>query len=155
MNNHFLVETIWVICTYGIRYFAYGLAISFLLVIFSSIFSRLVPRLVFLGAAILVLWGAMFVGAEVGYSAWQSIPDPPNEAFSDTGPIFFLLAGWLPSLALLGPMHLVLYLVPRLCWQVLAPKAPVHKIDTSQSINTAARPPDDGNPYQSPGGPQG
>ena len=126
MNNHFLLETIWVIGTFGIRYFAYGCAISFPLLIFSSICSRLVLRLAFLGAAILVLWIAMFVGAEVGYNAWQGIPNPPGEAFSDTGPIFFLLAGWLPSLALLGPLHLVL----RFCWQVLAPQTPAQQFDT-------------------------
>jgi hypothetical protein len=148
MNNHFLLETIWVICSYGIRYFAWGLAISFLLLIFSSICSRLVLRLAFLGTAILVLWIAMFVGAEVGYNDWQGIPNPPDEAFSDTGPIFFLLAGWLPSLALLVPIHLAL----RFCWQVLAPKTSAQQLDTSQPINTVDRPPDDGNPYQSPGG---
>ena len=68
MDNHFLLETIWVIYAFGIQIFAYGFAISFLLLIFSSIWSRLTPRLAFVGAAILVLWIAMFVGAEVGYN---------------------------------------------------------------------------------------
>jgi hypothetical protein len=151
VNNHFLVETVWVLCTYGIKYFAWGLAISFLILIFGSSRARLIPQLVFLLAAILVLWVAMFVAAEAGYSAWQSMPDPPDEAFSDTGPIFFLLVGWLPSFCILGIVHLAL----RFCWQVVTPKAPVQKIDTSQAINTVDRPPDDGNPYQSPGGSSG
>jgi hypothetical protein len=138
MDNHFLVETTWVLCTYGIKYFVCGLAISFLILIFGSSRARLVPQLAFLMAAVLVLWVAMFVGAEVGYSAWQGIPNPPNEAFSDTGPIFFLLAGWLPGSAAVGIMYLVL----RWCWQVVRPKAPVQKFDTSQSIKTVDRPPD-------------
>ena len=148
MENHFLAETIWVISTYGIRILAWGLAISFLILIFSSGFARRILRLAFLAVAVFVLWVAMWVSAEYGYNAWQSIPNPPNEAFSDTGPIFFLLVGWLPSLGILGSAYLVL----RLCWQAFAPKALVQKIDTSQSINTVDRPPDDGNPYQSPGG---
>jgi len=148
MNDHFLAETIWVLCTYGIRYFAWGLAISFLILIVGSGCGRRILRLAFLAVAVFVLWIAMFVGAEVGYSAWQGIPNPPDEAFSDTGPIFFLLAGWLPSLAILGSTYLVL----RLCWRVFALKSPVRAIDASQSSNTVDRPPDDGNPYQSPGG---
>jgi len=148
MDNHFLVETIWVIYTYGIRILAWGLAISFLILIVGSGCGRRILRLAFLAVAVFALWVAMWVGAEYGYNAWQSIPDPPDEAFSDTGPIFFLLVGWLPSLVILGTAYLVL----RLCWQVFAPKAPIQEIDTSQAVNTVDRPLDDGNPYQSPGG---
>lgn len=146
MDNHFLVETIWVICTYGGRILAWGLAISFLILIVGSGCARRILRLAFLAVAVFVLWVAMWVSAEYGYNAWQSIPDRTDEAFSDTGPIFFLLAGWLPSLAILGSAYLML----RLCWQACTPKAQVQEIDTSQSIDTVDRRPDNANPYQSP-----
>ena len=66
-----------------------------------------------LGTAVLILWIGLILGVETGYSAWQGIPDPPEEAFSDTGgPFFILFMGWFPSLVLLGAIHLLL----RRCW---------------------------------------
>jgi hypothetical protein len=72
---------------------------------------RLNFRKALLAAAILPLWIAMFIAADSGYRAWQSIPNAPEEAFSDTGPIFLLLAGWLPSFG-------VVFLLLRLCQQI-------------------------------------
>ena len=69
-----------------------------------------------LGTAVLILWIGLILGVETGYSAWQGIPDPPEEAFSDTGgPFFILFMGWFPSLVLLGAIHLLL----RQCWAAL------------------------------------
>ena len=49
--------------------------------------------------AVILLWGSLAVGVAKGYDAWQSMPDPPDEAFADgadlTGSVLF---GWMPSL---------------------------------------------------------
>jgi hypothetical protein len=148
MTNHFLVETVWVMFTYGTRILAGGLAVSLPILLVGSLCPQRILRLALLAVAILVLWGAMWVSAENGYRVWQSGPESSEEAFSDTGPIFFLLAGWLPSLVLLGGMYLAL----RGCWTIVSHMWPVQAIDTSRSTSTVDRPPDDGNPYQSPGG---
>lgn len=140
---NFLHEAVWVLRTYGAPYLAGGLAISCVMVLWGSRRVRRVSRMAFLVAAILVLWLAMIVGVEVGYHSWQTSPNPPEEAFSDTGgPGITLLLGWLPGLVVLGIAHLLL--------RVIAPPVLVQKAHRSQSINPVNRP-DDGNPYQSPG----
>ena len=49
-------------------------------------------------ASILVVWMGLFAGVHFGYGAWQTMPDPPDEAFSDGGDLMLsLLLGWLPS----------------------------------------------------------
>ncbi|NNM31159.1 MAG: hypothetical protein HKO57_16700, partial [Akkermansiaceae bacterium] len=79
---------------------------------------RLWARLTFLAAATFVLWLALIVGVEYGYNAWQSSPNPPDEAFSDTGgPFATLFLGWVPSALVLG----IVYLLLRWCWRSLAP----------------------------------
>ena len=52
--------------------------------------------------------GGYFMGVERGYSIWQSLPNPPDEAFSDTDAAAGLFLGWLPSLVFLGCLHALL-----------------------------------------------
>lgn len=114
----FLLESFWILCTYGAKYSGCGLALSSLLVIWGFRRVRRGARMAVPGAASLVLWLGLFLGVESGYYSWKSIPDPPSEAFSDTGgPFFILFLGWLPSLVLLGIGHLLL----RHCWRKLKP----------------------------------
>jgi len=118
MNDHFLLEAVWVICTYGWPSVTCGLVISSAMIIWGSRRVRRSSRKAVLAAAVVVLWLALIVGVETGYHAWQSIPNPPEEAFSDTGgPFVVLFLGWLPSLVVLGIEHLLL----RLCWRSAAP----------------------------------
>ena len=42
-------------------------------------------------------WAGLFLASDHGYRVWQGGPNPPDEAFADTAPIGFLLAGWIPS----------------------------------------------------------
>jgi hypothetical protein len=111
MNDDFLSETVWVMFAYGAWYLASGLAVSSVIVIGASRCARLRFRLPILFTAALVLWIAMFIAADSGYRAWQSIPNVPKEAFSDTGPLLFLAAGWIPGIA-------VAYLLLRICWWI-------------------------------------
>ena len=47
---------------------------------------------------ILVLWAGIFLGTHFGYGAWQTMPDPPEEAFADGAKLTAsLILGWLPA----------------------------------------------------------
>lgn len=106
MNDHFLLELVWVIFTYGWKPLVIGLTLSLFLVLWGSKRVHLLSRLTVLAVATLGLWIAIVVGTELGYHTWQCLPDPPDEAFSDTGgPLVSLFLGWLPSLVLLGLAH--------------------------------------------------
>jgi len=113
-HSYFITEAFWVILTYGVKYTACGFAISTLMVLWGSFRKRLGWRIASIGAATVVLWFAMFIAVESGYRAWQSIPNPPDDAYSDTGgPFFILFLGWLPSLVILGTEHFLLRLFRR------------------------------------------
>ena len=113
-HSYFITEAFWVIFTYGLKYTVCGLAVSSLMVLWGSRCVQRGWRIAFLGVAIIVLWFAMFAAVELGYRAWQCIPNPPEDAYSDTGgPFFILFLGWLPSMVILG----IEYLLLRLCWR--------------------------------------
>ena len=77
-----------------------------------------------LGTAVLILWIGLIPGIGTDYSAWQSIPEPPQEAYSDTGgPFVVLFMGWFPALVLLGGVDFLLHR-HRLKWSFNAPGQP-------------------------------
>ena len=94
--------------THGAKYLGVGLALAVFIVIAGSRSSVTAIRLGLLAIATLALWFSSVISVEVGYSVWQSTPDPPDDAFSDTGAIFWLVAGWLPSGLLLGALYRLL-----------------------------------------------
>ena len=121
MKDHFLLEALWVLCVYGWVSLACGLAASSAMLVWGARLVRRPWRMVVLATATLVLWIALFVGVDYGYGAWQRTPNPPAEAFSDTGgPFFMLFAGWVPSLCVLAPLHLLV----RLCSRAFAHNPP-------------------------------
>ncbi len=42
-------------------------------------------------------WLGLALAADLAYRAWQSMPDPPSEAFSDAGAGGALFMGWIPA----------------------------------------------------------
>ena len=53
---------------------------------------------------VLLIWGGLIAAVGLYFQTWQTAPDPPEEAFSDGGSLFFVLyLGWLPGLLLIGP----------------------------------------------------
>lgn len=54
-------------------------------------------RIPLLLVGILCVWLGLFLGSEKGFRVWQSMPNPPDEAFADTAPMGALLLGWLPG----------------------------------------------------------
>ena len=53
--------------------------------------------LVLCGLSVLIFWVTFFLGLDLGYRAWQSMPDPPDAAYSDVSPSGVLIAGWVPG----------------------------------------------------------
>lgn len=51
---------------------------------------------------IISVWLGLFLGSDKGFRVWQSMPDPPDEAFADTGPIGALILGWVPGSIIVG-----------------------------------------------------
>lgn len=105
----FMNETAWVIVNYGSQYAFCGLLLASGMLVYGARRERRVSRVAFLVAAIFFLWVAIFLSVDSGYRAWQNIPNPPEEAFSDTGgPFVALFLGWLPGLVILSILHLLL-----------------------------------------------
>lgn len=105
-------KTVWVMFRYGEPgYMALGMAISSLIAFWASRRMRLSFHMVLLVAATLPLWIAMYGAADSGYRSWQGSANAPAEAYADTGPIFFLIAGWVPSW---GIVYLLLLLFQRI-----------------------------------------
>jgi hypothetical protein len=59
-------------------------------------------RIPLLCVGTLCICAALFLASDKYYRVWQSSPDPPREAFADTGPLGALLFGWLPALLLVS-----------------------------------------------------
>ena len=98
-----------------------------------------------LGVGVIAFWAGLFIGSEVGYQAWQSIPNPPDEAFSDAFPSGALLFGWLPGGVFCGVVFGIVFGITRLARHLLPGGAPDPSsgVSDSDSVET-------GNPYQSP-----
>ena len=77
--------------------FGGGLAISFVMAT-AAAWSRgfLIP-LILLLISVLSFWITIFLGSDLGYRAWQQIPNPPDEAYSDAAPAGLLILGWIPG----------------------------------------------------------
>jgi chromate transport protein ChrA len=104
-----LEEMLWVMWTYGLQFAVGGLLAALLITIWSSSQANSGLRMGGLVFATLALWFGLFLAVDSGYRSWQGIPNPPEEAFSDTGgPFFMLFLGWLPSAILVGLFLLVL-----------------------------------------------
>lgn len=72
-------------------------------------------RILLLLVGVVAVWASMLAGVGAGYRAWQSLPDPPEEAFSDGGPLMFsLVFGWFPGLIVVGVGVLAAWAIRRL-----------------------------------------
>ena len=59
-------------------------------------------RIPLLVVGIIGVWLGLFLGSDHSFRVWQSMPNPPDEAFADTAPIGALLLGWLPGSIVVG-----------------------------------------------------
>ena len=118
---------------------------SFLAAFLAARKSGFVFPVVALGVGIIAFWAALFIGSEVGYQTWQSIPDPPAEAFSDTAPMGALIVGWLPGSVYCGVIFGIVFGITWLARHLRPGGAPDLSSDVSDSKCVET-----GNPYQAP-----
>ena len=92
---------------------------------------------------VVAFWFGLAIGSDLGYRAWQAMPDPSDEAFSDASAAGALLFGWMP-----GAMFcLVIFAVVRAGrWLLHWANPDVFPKDSKP----AQKPVETGNPYQAP-----
>jgi hypothetical protein len=123
--------------------FLFGCSIAAIASFFAGRLSGCVWPGLLLLTGILAFWSAVFIGSDLGYRAWQSMPDPPEEAFNDASALGALVLGWFPAgifcLTIFGLVRVIRWI---LRWANGQEPAKGGKPD---------RPPvETGNPYQSP-----
>ncbi len=128
--------------------FLLGILIAGALSLFAGMRSGcLLPGILLVGGT-LALWAAIFGGADMGYRAWQKMPDPPDEAFSDASVLGAFILGWLPAsmfcIFIFGTVRSFRWL---LHW---ANPDVFPRQDTAPVATAPEEPTDSKNPYQSP-----
>lgn len=122
--------------------FGGGLALSFVMAT-AAAWSRgfLIP-LILLPISVLSFWITIFLGSDLGYRAWQQIPNPPDEAYSDAAPAGLLILGWIPG-------GMFCSLVFGLNWLIRLPLL-LGKTSSSQNTQVVAAPEtgDSTNPFR-------
>lgn len=101
------------------------------------------PLLLLVGG-ILSFWAGLFFGSDMGYRAWQSMPDPPEEAFSDASVLGALIFGWVP-----GVIFCLTFfsLVRAIQWYMRRANPPVVP---EEIVELVSPPVETGNPFQGP-----
>lgn len=79
------------------------------MVVWGAFLKRLLAGLAPLLLGVVIGWFALAGGTMWGYTAWQTIPDPPAEAFADGAKLTAsVMVGWLPYFILLVPLFCLL-----------------------------------------------
>ena len=95
---------------------------------------------------VLAFWASLFLGSEIGYQQWQSMPNPPDEAFADTMPMGALIAGWAPGAFFCGLVFGVSRLLA-FAFRRKEPNAPMTELERKSRLHPEQ---ETGNPYQPP-----
>ena len=77
--------------------FGSGLTVAFITSTAAAWGRSFTLPLLLLPIGIIAFWGTAFLGSDLGFRAWQSIPNPPDEAYSDAAPAGLMILGWIPG----------------------------------------------------------
>ncbi len=77
--------------------FGSGLTVAFITSTAAAWSRGFIPPLLLLPIGVIAFWGTAFLGSDLGFRAWQSIPNPPDEAYSDAAPAGLMILGWIPG----------------------------------------------------------
>ena len=105
--------------------------------------------LVLCGLSVLIFWVTFFLGLDLGYRAWQSMPDPPDAAYSDASPSGVLIAGWVPGGIYASFWFGLSWLVRLFVWKPRVLLAELVTDSLEEGIEPRAV--ETGNAYQTPG----
>ncbi len=126
--------------------FGTGLAIACIASVIAGFSRGIAISIITMIIGILAFWAGLFLGSEIGYQKWQSMPNPPDEAFADTMPMGALIAGWAPAAVFCG----IVFGVSRLLALGFRRKhwnSPLAELEETSRSNPSQ---ETGNPYQSP-----
>ena len=130
--------------TYFYPIFGAGALVALLLSLIAGWRRGCIVPLICLPLGVFGFWAGLFFGADIGYQQWQSMPDPPDEAFADTAPLGALLIGWLPGSVFCG----IVFGVTRLIRVFISPSATDKPNPNVGAVNVTRV--ETSNPYQSP-----
>lgn len=74
-----------------------GFAGSFVTALIAALSRSWLAWIPLLAMGIVCFWASLFLGTAQYDQVWQSIPNPPVEAYADSGPLFILVLGWIPA----------------------------------------------------------
>ena len=132
--------------TYFYPIFGAGLLFALIVSLVAGWRRGCIVPLICLPLGVFGFWAGLFFGAEIGYRQWQSMPDPPDEAFADTAPLGALLIGWLPGSVFCG----AIFGLTRLAYTLISPRPANGADPTRVTANLSSV--ESGNPYQVPRG---
>ena len=89
-------------------------------------------RLPLLAVGILGTWIGLLVSSDLYFRVWQAMPNPPDEAYADSGPAGALLFGWMP-----GIVVMVVLFVPAWAVALLIRRGPRAARDRPAAPRTA------------------
>lgn len=65
----------------------------------------LAVRALLVPGCICYFWLAFVAGVGAWFYTWQSGPNPPDEAFNDTGALGAVIVGWVPAVLVVGSFY--------------------------------------------------
>lgn len=105
--------------------FGVGLGVALLACISAAVNRSWLGRIPLLLVGILALWAGLLLGSDGYFRVWQGMPNPPDEAFSDSGPSLLVIAGWIPGTIGIFILFLPCLLVAEVIRHVRGPKVVV------------------------------
>ena len=102
--------------------FSVGSGVALLACVFAAIKRSWLGRIPLLFVGSLALWAGLLLGSDAYFRVWQGMPNPPDEAFSDSGPSLLVIAGWIPGTIGIIILFLPCLLVAEVIRHVRRPK---------------------------------
>ena len=131
-----------------ITIFGGGAVFSALLAFIAGRLSGWLLPLVLFCLSVLSFWISLFLGLDLGYRAWQAMPNPPDAAYSDASPSGALIAGWIPGVAYAFCWFGLSWLVRLVLWKPKVLQAIL--VEQSQHADAQSAALETGNAYQPP-----
>ena len=131
-----------------ITIFGGGAVFSALLAFIAGRLSGWLLPLVLFCLSVLCFWISLFLGLDLGYRAWQAMPNPPDAAYSDASPSGALIAGWIPGVGYVSFWFGLSWLIRLFVWKPKVLQGIV--VEQSEHAGALSAALETGNAYQPP-----
>ncbi len=96
-----------------VAHFAGGLPLGVVGAAYAGWSRSWIARGAVLPVCVLCVWATLVLGVDAWFRTWQSMPNAPDEAFSDAGAMVPVLLGWAPAGVVVGGVFVVTWQVVR------------------------------------------